>query len=129
MPEAKKSNKGLIIGILAGAVAIAAAVVVILIIVLTQGHFEAGTYKLTKVVEKGTEITGDALSLIGGETTMTLKEDGTGTVKSGSGTYDITWDKDKKTLTTEGTEYSVEVSGNSFTIKFNDELSQTFTKQ
>ncbi len=130
MPETKKANKGLLIGIIAGVAAVVVAVVVILILILNKGSLSAGTYKLTKVVEKGVEITGDNLTIMGGETIMTLKEDGTGEVKTSDGTDKITWDKEKGVIISDGTEMKVEVHGNSFTIKANgDDFSQTYTKQ
>lgn len=129
MPETKKANKGLIIGVIAGAVAVVAAIIVVLIIILGgKGSFGAGTYEMTSFIEAGKEYSGDQLKTLGISSTITLNEDGTGTYKSSGNSGDLTWDKEKKTITIDGDEIELKVDGNKFTVEF-DGVTQTFTKK
>ena len=117
--KAKNANKGLLIGIICGAIATIAIVAVILVLVLTGGKADlVGTWKLTSMKEGDTEYNLEQLEKIHYEGSMTFKEDGTGTLKMpGSGTNSFSYDKDKMTATIEGDTTDLKVSGKTLTIE------------
>ena len=117
--KAKNANKGLLIGIICGAIATIAIVAVILVLVLTGGKADlVGTWKLTSMKEGDTEYNLEQLEKIHYEGSMTFKEDGTGTLKMpGSGTNSFSYDKDKMTMTAAGDTTDIKVDGSKIVIE------------
>ena len=97
--EAKKDNKGLIIGIIAGAVAVVAAVVVILIIVLGGSPSLEGKWHIVGAKEGDKEIYDTSVleTMEMKNYAIEFKGNGKG-VMTTSGDYDITYDANKKTV-------------------------------
>ena len=73
----KKSNTGLIAGIIGGAVVIVAAIVIVLVIVLGNSG-PSGKYTLTKMTDKDGKDYSGLLSLLGGGEAMSIEFKGDG---------------------------------------------------
>jgi hypothetical protein len=132
MPETKsKSNTGLIAGIIGGVVAVVAIIIVVVIIIANGGKNDfVGTWKLTKMTERGTVVEGDLLDALGAGGTIEFRNDGTGTVKmNGEADSEFKYDKDKKTLTADGQTKEIKLDGKTITIEVETGISATYTKQ
>lgn len=99
--EAKKNNKGLIIGIIAGAVAVIAAVVVILIIILGGSPSLEGKWHIVGAKEGDIELGMDKLAGLGMEDyALEFKGDGKAVMTIPvQGEMNVTYDAEKKTIT------------------------------
>jgi len=128
MPEAEKSNKGLIIGIATGAVAVVAAVVVILIIILGGSPKLEGKWTLTSFKEGDKEYSSDVLGKLGMDKyTIEFKSDGKGVMTTFDGEHEFTYDADKKIMEAEGDKQEFKLDGGKLVIEMDGGI-MTFKK-
>ena len=118
MSEVKaKKNTGLIAGIIAGAVAIVAAIVVILVIVLNSGTSLIGKWSITGAKEGDAEVSMDLLKSLGmNNYTIEFKDGGKGTMNTGTGEHEFTYDKDKKTINADGETIEYKIDGKELSL-------------
>ena len=127
--KAKKSNKGLIAGIIAGAAVLVAAIVVILIIVLSGGKKIdiVGTWKLTSAKQGDTDYT-SLLEAFGGKPTITFNEDGTGEMEMSGSKTSFKYDKDNLEMTQGDEKTKIDINDNKITITSSG-MEMVFEKQ
>ena len=123
-PAPASKNKGLIIGIVVAA-SIVVIVAVVLIIVLTGaggGGSLQGTYYLNSESTQGTTLNRDQIKeYFGADITLTVGENNQGTLNYGSqGSIPVSFDPDKKTVTSSVGNGSYSLSGNKLTITYSE---------
>jgi hypothetical protein len=112
-----KKNTGLIAGIIAGAVTIVAAIVVILVIVLNSGTSLIGKWSITGAREGDGEVSMDLLKSLGmNNYTIEFKDGGKGTMNTGTGEHEFTYDKDKKTINADGETIEYKIDGKELSL-------------
>ena len=126
-----KKNTGLIAGIIGGAIAIIAIVIVIIVIAANSGAKLVGSWKATKMIEGNTTYTTEELEKYNLKAEITFNEDGTGTLKTGTDKEEekFTYDKDKKTIKSDGESYNYAIDGKELTVKLSSSMSFVFEKQ
>lgn len=124
--EQKTKRTGLIIGIVAAIVVVVGVIVGVLLMTSGNKKVSAGTYEMTAMSENGQDMTStvESLKAFGLTATMTIKDDGTGTLSLFGTDYSLTWDD--KTVTYGGQAVEYKFDGKTITFG-NDETSLTFT--
>lgn len=132
MQENKKSNAGIIAGIIGGAVAITAIVVLILVLTLGGGSKGiVGTWKVVSATEKGQTITGEQLKTTGLDGyKMTFESDGTcSVIKNGKEGASSCKYEDGKIYDDNEEAGAYELDGDKLTIIISEDASMTLERE
>jgi hypothetical protein len=124
----KKSNAGLIAGLIGGIVAIIAIVAIIVVIVINNKANVVGTWSLVGMKEGENEFSTEQLKEYNLTGTIEFKEDGTVIIKMhGEADKKFSYDKDKQTIEDgEGGKYKID--GKKLIVDNGDGLLMTFEK-
>ncbi|MBR5419402.1 lipocalin family protein [Candidatus Saccharibacteria bacterium] len=123
-------NKGLLAGIVGGAVAIVAIVAIILVLIITGAKADlVGTWKMKSMTEKGKEYNTSQLEVLGYDGSITFREDGAGTFSmTGKTGVPFEYDKEKSTMTIGNETIELKVSGSTLTFEY-DSIGMSFEKE
>ena len=125
--EAKKSNTGLIAGIIGGVVAVIAIVVVIIVIIANGGSKLSGKYNIYSMKEGDREVSAEMLKTFGMDGGyIEFKDGGKGVMNLYGQEQEFTYEGNK--ITADGETKELKVDGDKVTLEPSDSTSITFKK-